>query len=216
MQKMPAVGPRNQAEMHRHLAGEITPLGMLDHVDLADQVGDRHVGRGEFFMITVVGADPCDRRAVALLGDQVAGKFRHRLEGIVVDFRAGDDRYGIVEQVNQLAEHARLGLAPQAQEEHVVLGEDRVTDLGDDGLFIAQDIGKQRLARLELGDQVSPHFVFDRLDSIAAFFELAQGPGPILRRHWRASPSDSLQRAKHEVCQLFMLGRREEEVNDGR
>ena len=91
-------------------------------------------------------------------------------EGIIVDFRAGDDRYCIVEQVDQLAEHPGLGLAPQAQEEHVVLGEDRVTDLGDHGLFIAQDIGKQRLARRELGDQVAPHLIFDRLDSDTRFF----------------------------------------------
>ena len=50
------------------------------------------------------------------------------------------------------------------KKQHVVLGEDRVADLGDDRLFIAKDIGKQRLARRELGDQVAPHFVFDRLD----------------------------------------------------
>ena len=105
---------------------------------------------------------------VALGGDQVAGVFRHRLEGIVVDFRAGDDRYGIVEQVDQLAEHPGLGLAPQAQKQHVVLGEDRVANLGDHRLFVAQDIGKQRLARCELGDQVPPHLIFDRLDPIPA------------------------------------------------
>ena len=94
-----------------------------------------------------------------------------------MDFRAGDDRYGIVEQVDQLAEHPGLGLASQTQKEHVVLGEDRVTDLGDHRLFIAQDIGKQGLARLELGDQVAPHFIFDGLDPIPARLELAQVPG---------------------------------------
>ncbi len=85
-----------------------------------------------------------------------------------MDLRAGDDRHGVVEQVDQLAEHPGLGLAPQAQEQHVVLGEDRVLDLGDDRLFVAQDIGKQRLARLELGDQVAPHLILDRLDPISA------------------------------------------------
>ena len=73
-----AVGARNQAEMHGHLAREITALGVLDHVDFADQVGDGHVGRGQLFVIALVAADPGDRRAVALGGDQVAGKFRHR------------------------------------------------------------------------------------------------------------------------------------------
>ena len=107
---------------------------------------------------------------------------------MVVDLRAGDDRHGVVEQVDQLAEHPRLGLAAQAEEEHVVLGEDRVPDLGDDRLFVAEDVGEERLARLELGDQVAPHLILDRLDPVTARPQLAQGPGPILRHHWRASP----------------------------
>ena len=86
--------------------------------------------------------------------------------------------------MDQLAEHARLGLTAQAQKEHIVLGEDRIANLGNDGLFITQDIGKQGLARRELGDQVSPHFVLDGLDSIPARLELAQSSGPILHRHW--------------------------------
>ena len=121
---------------------------------------------------------------VALGGDQVAGVFRDRLEGIVVDFRAGDDRDGVVEQVDQLAEHPGLGLAAQAQEQHVVLGEDRVLDLGDDRLFVAQDIGKQRLARLELGDQVAPHLILDRLASDIRSTSARPGSG--------ADPSSSL------------------------
>ncbi len=76
MQKMPAVGAGDQAEMHRHLAREIAALGMLDHVDFADQVGDGNVGRGELFVIALVAADPGDRRGVAFGGDQVAGVFR--------------------------------------------------------------------------------------------------------------------------------------------
>ena len=86
---------------------------------------------------------------------------------------------GLVEQVDQLAEHPGLGLAAQAQKQHVVLGEDRVLDLGDHGLLVAEDLGKQRLARLELGDQVAPHLILDRLDPISARLQLAQGPGPI-------------------------------------
>ena len=49
-----AIGARNQAEVHRQLAREIAALGVLDHVDLADQVGDRHVGRGQLFVIALV------------------------------------------------------------------------------------------------------------------------------------------------------------------
>ena len=178
-----AVGARDQAEVHGQFAREIAALGVLDHVDLADQVGDGHVGRGELFVIAVVAADPVDRRRVALGGDQVAGILGDGCERIVVDLGAGDDRDGVVEQVDELAEHPRLGLAAQAEEEHVVLGEDRVADLRDHRLFVAEDAGKQRLARLELGDQVAPHLVLDRLDPIPARLQLAQGPGPVLRHH---------------------------------
>ena len=98
---------------------------------------------------------------------------------MVVDLRAGDDRHGVVEQVDELAQHPRLGLAAQAQEEHVVPREDRVLDLGDDGLFVAQDVGKKRLAGPELADQVAPHLVLDRLDPIPACPQFPQRPGPI-------------------------------------
>ena len=52
-----AVGARNQAEVHGQLAREIAALGVLDHVDLADQVGDRHVGRGQLLVIALLAAD---------------------------------------------------------------------------------------------------------------------------------------------------------------
>ena len=67
---------------------------------------------------------------------------------MVVDLRAGDDRDRVVEQVDELAEHPRLGLAAEAEEEHVVPREDRVLDLGDDRLFVAEDVGEERLAGL--------------------------------------------------------------------
>ena len=95
---------------------------------------------------------------------------------------------GLVEQVHELPEHPRLGLAAQAQEEHVVPGEDGVLDLGDDGLFVAEDVGKKRLAGPELGDQVAPHLVLDRLDPIAARPQFAQSPGPIPPHRVPASP----------------------------
>ena len=69
---------------------------------------------------------------------------------MVVDLGAGDDRQDLVEQMDELAEHPRLGLAAQAQEEHVVPREDRVLDLGDDRLFVTEDVGKERLTGPEL------------------------------------------------------------------
>ena len=54
--------------MDRLLVGEIAPFGDLDRIDLADQVGDRDVRRGELLAVAVVAADPGDRQRVALLG----------------------------------------------------------------------------------------------------------------------------------------------------
>ena len=69
---------------------------------------------------------------------------------MVVDLGARDDRHRVVEQVDELAEHPRLGLAAEAEEEHVVAREDRVLDLRDDRLFVAEDLGEERLALADL------------------------------------------------------------------
>ena len=73
-----AVGARHEAVVERELVGEVAALGDLDRVDLADQVGDRRVGRGQLLAVAVVAVDPVDPRVVAELGDQVAGVARHR------------------------------------------------------------------------------------------------------------------------------------------
>ena len=73
-----AVGARDQAVVDRQLVGEVAALGDADRVDLADQVGDRDVGRRELLAVAAVAADPVDRRVVALLGDQVLAVLRDR------------------------------------------------------------------------------------------------------------------------------------------
>ena len=61
---------------------------------------------------------------------------------MIVDLGAGDDRHRVVEQMDQLPEHPGLGLSAQAQEQDIMLGEDGVLDLGDDGLLVAEDVGE--------------------------------------------------------------------------
>ena len=111
----PAVGARDQAEVHGQLAREIPALGVLDHVDFTDQVGDGDVRRRELLVVATIGADPLDGRPIALLGHQVTRRPGDRMIGIVVDLGAGDDRDRVVQQVHELAEHSRLGLAAQAE-----------------------------------------------------------------------------------------------------
>ena len=66
-----AVGPRDEAVVQRQLVGQVAALGDLDRVDLADQVGDRRVRRGQLLPEAVVAVHPRDRRVVAVLGDEV-------------------------------------------------------------------------------------------------------------------------------------------------
>ena len=73
-----AVGARHQAVVQRQLVGEVAALGDLDRVDLADQVGDRRVGRGQLLAEAVVAMHPRRSGVVALLGDEIAGVLRHR------------------------------------------------------------------------------------------------------------------------------------------
>ena len=61
-----AVGARQQAEVHRQLVGQQVPAARrLDRVHVADDVGDRHVGRRELLDVARVARQPRDRRAIA-------------------------------------------------------------------------------------------------------------------------------------------------------
>ena len=73
-----AVGARDEAVVDGELVGEVAALGDLDRVDLADQVGDRGVGRGELLAEAALAVHPLDRRLVAALGDEQAGVVRDR------------------------------------------------------------------------------------------------------------------------------------------
>ena len=131
----------------RELVGEVAALGDLDRVDLADQVGDRGVGRGELLAEASVAVDPLDRGLVAPLGhEQSRACVRDRRVRVVVDLAAGDDRHPLVEQVGERADHAGLGLTALAEEDHVVTGEERVLELGQDGVLVPEDTVDERLA----------------------------------------------------------------------
>ena len=61
-----AVGARQQAVVHGQLVGNILPAARrLDGVDIADHVGDGHVGRGQLFHVAMVAGEPGDGRGVS-------------------------------------------------------------------------------------------------------------------------------------------------------
>ena len=88
-----AVGARQQAVVHRQLVGEVQPgLRRLDRIDVADHVGDRHVGRGELLDEAVLARQPRDRQRVALGRDTRAARAANRVQRVVVNLAPGNDR----------------------------------------------------------------------------------------------------------------------------
>ena len=160
MAKMPAVGPGQQPEVHGQLVGQQVPAARrLDRVDVADEIGDGDIGRCQLFDVALVAPEPGDRRGVAALGQQLPGVLRDRRERVVVHLAPGDDRDPLIEQTGQLAEDSALGLAPEAQQDEVMPGEQGVHDLGEDGVFVAHDSRERAVARLQPGEQVAPDLV---------------------------------------------------------
>ena len=117
-----AVAARDQAVMDGQLVGQVAPLGDLDRVHLADQIGDRDVGGGQFLAVALLPPDPAEERAIALLGEHFLALAGDRRERVLRDLRGLQDRDLVVEQHQQRSNEPRLGLAALAQEDDVLPG----------------------------------------------------------------------------------------------
>ncbi|MYI75515.1 MAG: hypothetical protein F4057_09435 [Acidobacteria bacterium] len=150
-----AVRARQQAVVDGQLVGELQPAPRrLDRIDVADHVGDRHVRRRQLLDEPLRPRQPGDGQAIAFLPRAGAPGGAERRVRIAVDLAPGHHGQLVVEQVGQRAQDARLRLSAQSQDDQVVPREDRVADLRDDRLVVADDAGKQRLAAPQLVDQV--------------------------------------------------------------
>ena len=166
---------RQQAVVDGQLVGEIAALRHLDRIDLADEVRDRDVRRGQLLAVATVTRQPGDLRGVAALGHARAARSADRDEGIVVDLAAGEHRHHLVEQPNEQPGDPRLGLPALAQQHDVLAAQHRVLDLGDDGLVVTDDTRQERLATPQAGDEVVAHLLLDRFRRVAGAAELADG-----------------------------------------
>ena len=117
-----------------------------NRIEVADEISDGNVGCGELLDVAILSADPGDRRVVAGFGDQIARVLGDRDEGIVVDLTAGDDRHGVVEECDERAQDARLRLSAQPEQNEVVLGQNGVGHLRNDGVLVADHAGEERSA----------------------------------------------------------------------
>ena len=60
----------------------------------------------------------------------------------------------VVEEADERAHQAALGLALFAEKEHVVAGDQGEVDLGQDGIFVADDAGEEVFAGLQHAEEV--------------------------------------------------------------
>ena len=69
-----AIGARQQAVVDGQFAAQFVSAARgLDGIDVADQVGDGDVGRGQLLHVALVGSEIGDRRRVAVLARSVRG-----------------------------------------------------------------------------------------------------------------------------------------------
>ncbi len=152
--------------MHGEFGAQVLiAAGGFDGIDVADEIGHGDVGCGEFFDVTLVGSEPGDWSFITHFCDEIAAELGDGCVGIVADLGAGDIRAGGVEEGCEGAEDARFGLATEAEKDEVVLREDGVDDLRDDGVFVADDAGEERsfgfCGVAQFGDQIFAELVFD-------------------------------------------------------
>src|SRR5262249_53904809 len=114
------VGARHQTVVDRFLVGEVAPFGDLDGIDLADQIGDRHIRRRQLLAVAPAPIDPLDLQRLALRRLRLATGLADRLFRIVVNRTSLDDRNLRIEEGQQSPDDARLRLTTLTEEDYVV------------------------------------------------------------------------------------------------
>jgi hypothetical protein len=171
----PAVGTRDQPVVERQLVTQVAAFGDTDRVDLADEVGDRDVGRGELLGIAAVARQPVDRRVVTELVDERPCRRGDGRVRVVIELAAADDGDRLVEEADEQPRHPGLGLPSLAEEDEVLAGEDGVLDGGQHGLVVAHDARKDRLALAEPREQVGAQLLLDAPAAPAGSSERTEG-----------------------------------------
>ncbi len=157
-----AIGARQQPVVHGQLVGELQAGARgLDRVEVADEIGDRDVRRRELLHVARVAVEPRDRQAVAGLPDACAARRAEGRQRVIMDLAARDDRDRLVEQTDERAQDAALGLPAQAEQDEIVARQNRVDDLRHDRVVEADDPRKERRARAQALDQVAADLVLD-------------------------------------------------------
>ena len=144
-----AVRARQQPIVHGEFVGEIqTALRGLDRIDVANHVGNRHVRRRELLDVAVVTWHPHDGQRISFGPDARTAGSANRIQRVVVNFASGDDGDVLVEQIDEATKDATLRLSAESEQDEVVSRQNRVHQLGDNGVFVADHAREQTLASL--------------------------------------------------------------------
>ena len=115
------------------------------------------------------------------LVDERLGRAQDRMERILVEVRAIDDRDRLVQQAHEGTGEPGLGLAPLPEEHEVLAGEDGVLDRWDDALLVADDAREHRLAGSQRGHEVRAQLLLDAPRRVAAGAQGTQRGGAVVR-----------------------------------
>ena len=141
--------------------------------DVADQIGDGHIGRRKLLHVAVRAREPDDRRRVAFGCNALPARAADRRVRVVVNFAPGDCGHVRVHEVYEAAKNARLGLAAKTEQDEMMLRKDGVDDLRNHGVVVAVYAGEERVALLHLAEQILTHFLPDRALRVFLFRPVA-------------------------------------------
>src|SRR5439155_19035849 len=122
-----------------------------------------------------VPRQPRDGHGIPLRGDEVAAPRADRPERMVVHLAAGGDRREGIEQADHVADEPGLGLAPLAEEDDVVAGQDAPLERGQHGIVEPHDGWEQRLASSQALQEVLSKLVLHGPVGEARGAEFAEG-----------------------------------------
>ena len=148
-----AIGAWQQTVVNRQLiAQQVTAFGGFDRIDVTDDVRNGDVGSRKLFDKARVATDPVERHRIAVLRQHLSPVSGDWPERIVVDFRAGDDRDALVEQIGEQADDAALCLSAQPEQDDVMPRENRIDQLRDNGVLVTDNARKEFLAGAQFFD----------------------------------------------------------------
>src|SRR5215472_6457777 len=150
-----AIGARKQPIVHGVFAAQfVSALRRFNGIDVADQVGDGHIGGRQLFYITLIRREVRNRRAIRVVGEQLATAAADRLVGIVVDLAAANVGKLWIEERGQGAQNTALGLTAQAKQNEIMARENGINDLRHDGVVISDNAGKDWATAAKACDEI--------------------------------------------------------------